>query len=92
MIIQEMKGKLKWVEYMDACGIEKTIILTSATRKEFDSIVEKYKPFAKRFDIWCGLDYTGYDKPGYGPLAVKELERCYRMGAKGVDNALKLFK
>lgn len=85
----------EWVKNMDACGIEKTIILTKASGQAFDSIVQKYKPFGKRFEIWCGFDYTGYDKPGYGPAAVKELERCFKMGARGVgeegDKGLGLF-
>ena len=89
------KQIVQWVEYMDACGIEKTIILTSATGAEFDSINKKYKPYSNRFEIWCGFDYTGYDKPGYGPAAVKELERCYKMGARGVgelgDKGLGMF-
>jgi predicted TIM-barrel fold metal-dependent hydrolase len=34
--------------------------------------------------LWCGFDYTGYDEPGFGPAAVKELERCYKKGARGV--------
>jgi predicted TIM-barrel fold metal-dependent hydrolase len=59
-----------------------------ATGPKFDSIVLKYARYGDRFEIWCGLDYTGYDKPGFGPDAVKELERCYRMGAKGVGEML----
>jgi predicted TIM-barrel fold metal-dependent hydrolase len=74
----------QWVKNMDACGIEKTIILTEAAGPKFDSIVQKYAKYGNRFEIWCGFDYTGYDKPGFGPAAVKELERCYKMGAKGV--------
>jgi len=74
----------QWVKNMDSCGIEKTIILSCATGAKFDSIVHKYAGYGNRFEIWCGFDYTGYDKPGFGPAAVKELERCYRMGARGV--------
>jgi uncharacterized protein len=85
----------KWVRIMDSCGIEKTIILSCATGAEFDSIVHKYARYGHRFEIWCGFDYTGYDKPGFGPAAVKELERCYRMGARGVgeegDKGLGLY-
>lgn len=73
-----------WVKTMDARGIEKTIILTGATGAKFDAIAEKYANYPQRFELWCGLDYTGYDQPGYGPAAVKELERCYAKGAKGV--------
>ena len=74
----------QWVKNMDSCGIEKTIILTCATGAKFDSIVQMYGKYGTRFELWCGFDYTGYDKPGFGPEAVNELERCYRMGAKGV--------
>lgn len=34
--------------------------------------------------MWCGFDYTGYEKPGWQQHAIKELERCHRLGAKGV--------
>ena len=37
-----------------------------------------------RFELWCGFDLTGYDKPGFGPAAIAELERCVRLGARGV--------
>jgi uncharacterized protein len=74
----------QWVKNMDACGIEKTIILAMTAGARFDSVIRKYAPYGKRFEIWCGFDYTGYDKPGFGPAAVKELERCYKMGARGV--------
>jgi predicted TIM-barrel fold metal-dependent hydrolase len=74
----------QWVRNMDACGIEKTIILAMTAGSKFDSIVQKYSKYGNRFEIWCGFDYTGYDKPGFGPAAAKELERCYKMGARGV--------
>ena len=74
----------QWVKYMDACGIKKTIILSGSVGAKFDSTILKYAKYSNRFEIWCGFDYTGYDKPGFGPAAVKELERCYRIGAKGV--------
>ena len=72
------------VKNMDLCGIQKTIILSGTTGDKFDSILQKYARCGARFDIWCGFDYTGFDKRGYGPAAVKELERCFKMGAKGV--------
>lgn len=74
----------QWVKTMDDCGIEKTIILSGATGAKFDAIVKKYSKYDHRFEVWCGIDYSGCDQPGYGPAAVKELERCYKMGAKGV--------
>jgi predicted TIM-barrel fold metal-dependent hydrolase len=74
----------KWIKTMDACGIEKTIILTQSSGAKFDSIYDLYSKYGKRFELWCGFDYTGYDEPGFGPAAVKELERCYKKGARGV--------
>jgi predicted TIM-barrel fold metal-dependent hydrolase len=78
------KDIIDWLKVMDSCNIEKTIILTMATGSRFDSIYHLYSDVSDRFEIWCGFDYTGYDQPGYGPDAVKELERCYKTGAKGV--------
>jgi predicted TIM-barrel fold metal-dependent hydrolase len=73
-----------WVKTMDQSGIIKTIILTGTAGPKFDSLVEVYSKYPDRFELWCGFDYTGYDKPGFGPSAVQELERCYKIGAKGV--------
>jgi predicted TIM-barrel fold metal-dependent hydrolase len=74
----------QWVKNMDEVGIEKTIIMTASTGARFDSIYALYSKYPDRFEVWCGFDYTGYDKPGFGPAAVKELERCVKAGAKGV--------
>ncbi|MCK5344537.1 MAG: amidohydrolase family protein [Candidatus Heimdallarchaeota archaeon] len=73
-----------WVKTMDEIGVEKTIVLTQAVGEEFDSLINEFAKYPGRFDLWCGFDYTNYDKPGYGPDAVKELERCFKAGAKGV--------
>jgi uncharacterized protein len=73
-----------WVKNMDAAGIEKTIIMTTATGAKFDSVYAMYAVYGNRFEVWCGFDYTGYPKPGWIDHAVKELERCYKAGAKGV--------
>jgi predicted TIM-barrel fold metal-dependent hydrolase len=73
-----------WVRNMDEVGVEKTIILTMATGGEFDEIFRKYSKYPERFEMWCGFDFTGYNKPGFGAAAVKELERCHQGGARGV--------
>ena len=73
-----------WIKTMDAMGIEKTILLTYQTGMAFDSAVEKYKRYPKRFELWCGIDYTGFGKAGWQQRAVAELERCYKKGARGV--------
>ncbi len=74
----------EWMKTMDQVGIARSTILTYSTGARFDSVVEKYQRYGDRFEIWCGFDYTGYDKPGWQQHAVKELERCYKKGARGV--------
>ena len=74
----------EWVKTMDQVGIARSMILSYSTGARFDSVVEKYQRYKDRFEIWCGFDYTGYDKPGWQQHAVEELERCYKKGARGV--------
>ncbi len=74
----------RWVKVMDQQGIQKVMILTMATGQEFDNLCTLYSKHPDRFELWCGFDYTGYDKPGFGPAAVKELQRCFDKGARGV--------
>lgn len=74
----------EWIKTMDEVGIEKSIVLTGATGERFDRVVELYGPHHDRFELWCGLDLSGWDQPGFGPGAVAELERCFRAGARGI--------
>lgn len=74
----------EWVRTMDDVGVERTTILSGKSGAQFDTVYEKYMKHPKRFQVWCGFDYTGFDQPGYGAAAVQELERCNRRGAKGV--------
>ena len=74
----------EWVGNMDEVGVEKTVILTAAVGVEFDAIYRNYTKYPDRFEMWCGFDYAGYDKPGFGPSATQELERCFHAGARGV--------
>jgi hypothetical protein len=67
-------------------GIERTVVLTGATGKRFDELNALYGWHANRFGLWCGIDYSGFDQPGFGPAAVAELERCVRAGAVGLGN------
>ncbi len=74
-----------WVRTMDEVGIEKSIVLTSAVGDEFDRQVELYlRKYPDRFQLWCGILTENFDAPDYPQRAVAELERCYRMGARGV--------
>ena len=74
----------RWVKTMDAAGIQKTIILSGATGSRFDSIYSKYARYGDRFEIWCGFDIDGYENPGWSEKAVRELERCVKVGARGI--------
>ena len=73
-----------WVKTMDKMGIEKTVVMTYETGPAFDSLYRFYSRHEDRFILFCGFDYTGYDQPGFGPAAVKELERCFAVGARGI--------
>jgi predicted TIM-barrel fold metal-dependent hydrolase len=77
-------GVVEWINTMNEAGIAKTIILSYSTGKKFDSVIERYAPYKDRFEVWCGFDYTGYDKSGWQKHAVEELVRCFKKGAKGV--------
>ena len=73
-----------WIQMMKLMGIEKTVILTKSYGKEFDSLSTFFSKYPGKFILYCGFDYTGYDKPGFGPAAIKELNRCFEEGARGV--------
>jgi predicted TIM-barrel fold metal-dependent hydrolase len=74
-----------WVQIMDEVGIETSIILTGATGKAFDGLVELLpKKYPGRFLLYCGMDRTDIDKPDYSKRVVTELNRCYNKGARGV--------
>jgi predicted TIM-barrel fold metal-dependent hydrolase len=74
----------EWVRTMDEVGVQKTVILTMATGTDFDNIYRRYAKYPERFEMWCGLQFADYDKPGFPASAVKELERCHATGAVGV--------
>lgn len=73
-----------WVGIMNEVGIEKAIVLTGATGSEFDNIFKLYSNYPNLFEIWCGIDFSGYGKPNFQEKAIKELERCVKIGATGV--------
>ncbi len=73
-----------WLKNMDAVNIEKTMILTMATGKEFDEIHAKYSVHPDRFELWCGFDFSAFNTPAFASTAVKELERCHDKGARGI--------
>ena len=75
----------EWVGRMDAANIEKTVVLTFETGANFDAIIKQYKKYENRFSLWCGFDYSGYDKDKHWTdNAISELNRCKNAGAAGV--------
>ncbi|MDX1639824.1 MAG: amidohydrolase family protein [Balneolaceae bacterium] len=76
---------LEWIETMDQVGIEKAILLTKATGARFDSLHAVFSEWEDRFDLWCGIDYTGYESDeNFTEKAVQELERLHALGASGI--------
>jgi predicted TIM-barrel fold metal-dependent hydrolase len=75
----------EWVRTMDEVGVEKSIVFTGAIGDEFARQVELYlKRYPHRFQLWCAIDTRDIDAPDYSQRVVRELERCYRLGARGV--------
>jgi len=74
-----------WVRTMDDVGIETTIVFTGAAGAGFDRQADLFlSRHPGRFQVWCSLDTTDLDAPDYPQRVVRELERCYRKGARGV--------
>src|ERR1043165_3110251 len=60
----------KWVKTMDEVGLEKSIILSGNVGEKFDAVVARFGKYSKRFEIWCGIDNTGFDQPGFSERAI----------------------
>ncbi len=74
-----------WVENMNACGIEKTHLLScNWIGKPFEEFVKKYAAHVDRFAFWTSFDYTGFEEPGWTEKAIQTLIRHKEMGAVGV--------
>jgi uncharacterized protein len=74
-----------WVRTMDDVGVDITVVLTGVVGEDFDRLAEIYlKPYPNRFHLYCGIDLRNINSPNFSQQIVKELERCYRMGARGV--------
>jgi predicted TIM-barrel fold metal-dependent hydrolase len=70
---------------MDEVGVRTVVLMTGATGQTFDRTVELYlKPYPNRFVLFCGMDTQNTEAPDYPRRSAAELERCYRMGARGV--------
>ena len=73
-----------WVKTMDEAGIEISVVFTESTGPDFDRQADLFlKKYPRRFQVWCGIDTKDIDAPDYPQRAAKELERCFRKGARG---------
>ena len=82
--IRTAEDVAEWVRTMDAVGIDVSVVFTGATGAEFDRQVELFKPHGKRFQLWCSLEGGDVAAPDWPERAARELERCYRKGARGI--------
>jgi len=74
-----------WVRRMDEVGVQLSVVFTEAVGGEFDRQAKLFLTrYPDRFQVYCGLDTTDIEAPDYADRAVRELERCYRQGARGV--------
>lgn len=73
-----------WLKHMDDNNIERVIVMTGSHGARFDELYDLYTSISDRFDVWCGVDMTGWGTPDFPASAIRELERCWRKGAKGV--------
>jgi predicted TIM-barrel fold metal-dependent hydrolase len=81
---QDNEGIEEWVQTMKQKNIQKTILLTKATGAKFDSLYSVYSEYSDYFEVWCGIDYSGYQEPRFAEKAIQELERLSQMGATGI--------
>ncbi len=64
---------------MDESGIEKTILFCG-TGETFDSLAAVFGKYPDRIEMWCGFDFSG----PVPEATLAELERCVKLGARGV--------
>jgi uncharacterized protein len=64
---------------MDECGVQKTILFCT-TGKAFDDYAAVFGKYPDRIELWCGFDFSG----NVPASTIAELERCVKLGAKGV--------
>jgi predicted TIM-barrel fold metal-dependent hydrolase len=82
--IRSPKDVADWVRTMDEVGIETTVVFTGAIGAEFDRQAELFAPHGSRFILFCSLDTRDTGAADFSERAARELERCYRKGARGV--------
>jgi hypothetical protein len=60
-----------WVKRMDEVGVERSVVFTEAVGPAFDRQVELFlKRYPGRFQLWCGVDTSNIEAPGYADRAA----------------------
>ena len=77
-----------WVAAMDAANVAESIVLSFATSADLAPFLERYGRHPGRFEVWCYFDFTRTDEPGWSERALADLERCHRLGARGVGELM----
>jgi len=74
-----------WVKTMDEVGIEMSVVFTNASGPEFDRQAKLFlDSHPKRFQVWYSFDASNPEAPDFTTKMVAELERVYKLGARGV--------
>ncbi len=73
-----------WLRTMDEVGVGTSVVFIEAIGDEFARQAALFKPYPDRFMLYCSMDLSNIEAPDYPQRAARELERCYRMGARGV--------
>ncbi len=73
------------VALMDACNIQKIVILTGRWGQELQKVVdEMVKPYPDRFVVFTQLDWTNLDAPDFGQQMVRQIDDAVARGARGL--------
>jgi predicted TIM-barrel fold metal-dependent hydrolase len=73
-----------WVKMMDEVGLEKAIVMSGNVGERLDAVLARFGKHPKHFEVWSGIDFAGYDQPGWIEKAIAELERGAKAGVRGV--------
>ena len=86
--VETVEGIQQWLADMDANNVERVVVQTKVYGEEFDRLYDLYKGVSDRFILWCGLDMSSWGTPDFPAAAIRELERCWRKGARGVGELI----
>ena len=77
------------IEAMNERGVRAVVNLSGGSGDHLDRMLKKFNQFSPdRFLIFCNVDFSKIDEPGFGPRMARFLEQAHKKGARG----LKVFK